>query len=298
MDTFLNMKTFLATARTGNFSEAARQIGVAPSVVTKRINQLEHTMGARLFTRSTRKVMLTETGEKYLPKLRDLIREFDNVIALTAESSSDLDGHIRIKSPTTIATTYLSDMFSSFQKLHSGISLEIVLIDRSVNPIEEGFDIAIGALPSTFGGVIVEPLCPYPRMICASPEYLERAGTPNSPGDLTGHDCLIASPNGSSWSFDSSRGPTVINVYSKYVANDSGMLLTSALEGNGITIIPNFITKKALEAGTLVTFMDDYPVSQLWLKALIPESRINVPRVQALMHWLKKEFSPAPWDGV
>ncbi|MBT7956285.1 MAG: LysR family transcriptional regulator [Rhodospirillaceae bacterium] len=296
MDTLQNLKTFLAIARTENFSAAARQIGVAPSVVTKRINQLEHQMSARLFNRSTRKVNLTETGEKYLPKVRDIIRDFDNVIAGTAESSSELEGHLRIKTPTTTATTFLGPIFSSFQKTHPGITLDVALLDRSVNPIEEGFDMALGALPTTFRGVVDVPLCAYPRIICASPEYLERAGTPTNPGDLIDHDCLTATPTGSTWSFESHRGPINISVHSKYNANDSVMLFASALDGNGITIIPNYIADPAIADGTLVTFMEDFPVANYWLKALVPESRMKIPRVDAMLEWLKQELSPAPWE--
>jgi DNA-binding transcriptional LysR family regulator len=296
LDTLQNLKTFLTIARTENFSEAARQIGVAPSVVTKRVNQLEHQMNAQLFNRSTRKVQLTETGAKYLPKVRNIIRDFENVLAGTTDTSDEVEGHLRIKTPTTTATTFLSSIFSSFQKAYPGITLDVVLLDRSVNPIEEGFDMALGALPTTFSGVVDIPLCAYPRIICASPEYLANFGTPEHPRDLMEHKCLTATPNGSTWSFESKRGQININVPSKYNANDSVMLHQSALDGNGITIIPRFIAETALASGELVTFMADFPIAKYWFKALVPENYLQIPRIEALLTWLKTELALIPWS--
>lgn len=294
MDSIQNLKAFLAVSRTGNFSKAARQMNVAPSVVTKRISQIEHQLGAQLFHRTTRTVKLTEMGMQYLPKVRDLVREFDQLVAGTLESPGELDGHLRIK--TTTATTFLAKVFSSFQKIHPNVTLDVVLLDRSVNPIEEGFDLAIGILPTAFSGVLEVPLCPYPRIICASPDYFARNEPPEHPQDLAHHQCLTMSPDGPSWFFDSPSGQISVSIQSKYNANDSMMLLASALDGNGIAIIPEFIAQSAVDSGELIPLLDIYPVANYWLKALVSENRIDVPRVKALLEWLKQELSPPPWE--
>jgi DNA-binding transcriptional LysR family regulator len=190
VDTLLNIKAFLTTARAGSFSAAARELGVAPSVIVKRINRLEDQMRAQLFLRSTRKLTLTETGERYFPRYQSIVGEVEDAINGAASSAQQLEGLLRVKCPTTLAILNFGAILSDFQVAHPGITVELALIDRSVNPVEEDFDIAIGAMPASYANVIDEPLSPYPRVLCASPSYLEARGEPKHPIDLIGHDCL------------------------------------------------------------------------------------------------------------
>ena len=297
MDILLNIKAFLATAQTGSFSAAARQIGVAPSVITKRVGQLEWRVRSQLFERTTRKVTLTEAGEKYMPKLRLLMMDFDDTLSGIATDSGSLAGHIRVKVPTTIGLLYVGKILIAFQQNNPRISVEVVLMDRSVNPIEEGFDIAIGALTASYANAVDEPLCAYPRMLCASPAYIARKGRPEHPTDLVNHDCLVFLPTGSLWSFDSSRGAIQVGVATTFGANDGQLLLAAAHAGLGITILAKHIVKPLIQSGELVPLLENFPLSDLWLKALVPINRVNVPHVQALLLWLKLQLSPIPpWE--
>ncbi|HEY7459462.1 MAG TPA: LysR family transcriptional regulator, partial [Xanthobacteraceae bacterium] len=116
MDTILNMKAFLATARSGSFSEAARQLSVAPSVVSKRVNQLEWQLRARLLERTTRRVRLTEVGEQYLPTVRGIVTEYDDLVTGIQRSPGELEGHIRVKSPAALTNLHLGRVFTAFQR--------------------------------------------------------------------------------------------------------------------------------------------------------------------------------------
>ena len=140
-----------------------------PSVVSKRIDQLEWRIRAPLFTRTTRKLTLTDVGDRYLHTVRQAIRQVDDALAGMARANGSLEGHIRVKIPTTLGILYLSDLLNSFLLSQPMISMDIVLADRSVNPIEEGFDIAIGALPELYGQVQDRPLCLMKRRLCAAP---------------------------------------------------------------------------------------------------------------------------------
>jgi DNA-binding transcriptional LysR family regulator len=297
MDTLQNMKAFLVTAQTGSFSEAARKLGVATSVVTKRVKQLEGHLKTRLLDRSTRRVSLTETGEKYLPKISSLVTDSDELRAGILTSSGEMEGHIRLMAPTTLSVTYLGLVLSRFQQAHPRVTIDLISIDRPNSPIVEGFDMAIAVLPTSYDGVVEETLCAYPRIVCASPAYLERRGVPHHPRDLAGHDCLVFLPAGPVWPFQSPRGPLNVNVRVKFGAADSFSLLSAARAGNGITFITKFIAAPALESGELVQVLKRYPVAKRWVKALVPESRAKLARVQALMKWLKAEFAPRPpWE--
>ena len=133
MNTLLNIKAFLLVSRTGSFSGAARELGVAPSVVTKRITRLEDEMGAQLFVRSTRALSLTTAGERLLPQYQRLVAELDEIIGAAAATERGIEGHLRIKGPTTLTSLFLGPIFCEFHAQNPGLTMEIVLLDRSAS---------------------------------------------------------------------------------------------------------------------------------------------------------------------
>nr|WP_283816187.1 LysR family transcriptional regulator [Bradyrhizobium manausense] len=281
----------MLVAETGSLTTAARRLGVVPSVITKRINRLEDQMRVRLLQRSTRRITLTAEGETRLPRLRAAVGQLDAVFQDPVVSSEDMEGHLRIKSPTTIAILSLGEVLPHFQLSHPKVSVELVMLDRSVNPVEEGFDIAIGALPTSYLGVIDEPLCAYPRVLCAAPAYLMRCGEPSHPRDLAQHDCLTFATTGLSWGFESRRGLINVEVKARLSANDSQLLLRAALAGMGIARIARHVAQPALSAGQLVPVLVDYPVPEFWIKALVPRNRAERPAIRSLIDALKKHFA-------
>jgi DNA-binding transcriptional LysR family regulator len=294
LDTLLNIRAFLTTARAGSFSAAAREIGVAPSVVIKRINRLEDQMRAKLFVRSTRRLTLTEAGERARPRYHAILAEIEGALSGSAAAPGDIEGHLRIKAPTTFGILHLGGILSDFQTAHPRVTVEIVLLDRSVNPVEEGYDMAIGALPVSYAHVVDEPLCPFPRLLCAAPDYLARRGMPQRPADLPDHDCLTYLATGSTWSFASPRGPVSVDVRPRFSANDSLVLLGAARRGIGLAVLSQDAVAPALAEGALVPVMPDFPVAPLWLKALVPEGRAGRAPVQALLAWLRQRLEGFP----
>ncbi|WP_205839293.1 LysR family transcriptional regulator [Neorhizobium huautlense] len=134
MDTLINIRTFLAVARSGSFSAAGRHLGVAPSVVTKRISRLEDQMRVKLFVRSTRQLILTEVGERYLPRYQSLVKDIDDAIGGAAAVAQRIEGHLRIKAPTTVTIAFLARILSDFQQENPNVTMDVALVDRSVNP--------------------------------------------------------------------------------------------------------------------------------------------------------------------
>ena len=299
MDTLANLKAFVATADAGSFSGAARQLGLVPSVISKRIDQLEWRIRAPLFTRTTRKLMLTDVGERYLRTVKDAVRQVDDALAGMARASGELEGHIRVKVPTTLGILYLSNLLTQFLQGQPMISMDIVLADRSVNPIEEGFDIAIGARPELYGGVQDVPLYPLGRSLCTSPAYLVRRGAPQHPAELESHDCLVFTTSGPRWEFESAQGLMGVDVHSKLRTNDGGAIYKAALAGSGIAVLPDYLTEKALRKGELVEVLEDFRIPDIWLKALVPASRIELPRIRMLLDWLENNLKPLPpWKSM
>lgn len=297
MNTLENIKAFILVARMGNFSAAAREICVAPSVITKRITRLENQMGEKLFLRSTRGLKLTDVGDRLLPRYQRLVTELEDIIYGDADSTTDISGHLRIKAPTTVTSMYLGSLFCEFQAEHPGLTLEISVMDRSLNPMDEGFDLVIAAAPSSYANVTDIPLCPYPLSLCASPLYLERRGSPEQPRDLVDHDCLTSLLMGQSWTFEGPRGPLRVEIHSRLHANDSRILLAAALLGNGVAVLPRYLVTDDMQSGRLVPLLSDYPLMRLWLKALVPNIKINKAPVHELINFLQSRMQPvAPWD--
>jgi DNA-binding transcriptional LysR family regulator len=297
MDTLSNLKAFVAAAETGSFSAAARQAGLVPSVISKRIEQLEWRIRAPLFTRTTRKLTLTDVGERYLPVVRALVRQVDDALAGMAQASGELEGHIRIKIPTTLGVLNLSRLLNQFLVEQPMISMDIVLADRSVNPLEEGFDLAIGARPESYGQVQDHPLCPISRRLCAAPAYLQRRGTPQAPAELMDHDCLVFATSGTRWEFQGPQGLVGVDVRPKLKSNDGSALCQATLDGLGVSVLADYLVAPALARGELVELMPDHHLPDLWLKALVPANRIELPRIRSLLQWLTVQLQSARLGG-
>ncbi|HEU4624783.1 MAG TPA: LysR family transcriptional regulator [Steroidobacteraceae bacterium] len=294
MNTLQNIKAFLLVCRTGSFSSAARELGVAPSVVTKRITRLEEEMGAQLFVRSTRALSLTPAGERLLPQYQRLVAELDEIIGSTAAAERGIEGHLRIKGPTTLTSMYLGPILCDFHALNPGLTMDIVLLDRSVNPLEEGFDLVFGASPASYPDVADIPLCPYRIVLCAAPAYLDAKGRPEHPTELVEHDCLTSMLMGNTWVFEQQPNPVSIEVRSKLHANDARVLREAALRGTGIAVIPEFLVVDDLAKGTLVALLEDAPIPEYWLKAIVPRIKLSKPAVHELVEYLKKRLQSMP----
>jgi DNA-binding transcriptional LysR family regulator len=291
MDTLVNLQAFLATADAAGFSAAARKLNVSTSVVAKRVTQLEAQIGTALFHRSTRHLKLTVAGQQYVQRARGVVADVGDLLSRMGEKGHDLVDHLRIKAPTSLTIARLADVFAAFQTQNPRLKLEIVLIDRPVDPVTEGFDIAIGAFPHSFGGVVDEPLCSLKRLLCASPAYLKAHGVPQHPRDLVDHRCLSFLPTGSEWMFDGPRGRITIQVRPLLSSNEGHVLVKSAIAGNGIAFISHYLVDDALRTGALQVLLPDFPIPELWVKATIPERRVNAAAVQALLRQLRSSPS-------
>ncbi|HTV77567.1 MAG TPA: LysR family transcriptional regulator [Steroidobacteraceae bacterium] len=294
MDMVANLRAFLAVARYGGFSQAARQLNLVPSVAAKRVSQLEHAVGSRLFERSTRRVELTEAGELFQVRARNLIADLDEALSGLRRSGDRLEGRILMMVPTTLHMLVLSDALSDFLLEHSHITLELALVDRSVNPAEEGFDLAIsGHAASSYEGVIDVPLHPFEQVLCASPDYLRRRGTPAHPHDLEDHDGLFFKPLGTAWRLESDQGQLSVDVHPRLIANDNVTLRAAALAGNGIAMLPRYVAGDALERGRLVALLPEFALPRAWFRAHVTQHRAKLARISALLAWLKDALEKA-----
>lgn len=297
MDTIDNMRTFLAVVRAGSFSAAARNLDTVPSVISKKINRLEDQIGTPLFIRSTRKLQLTETGERVHPRFLSIVAEVSDTFADMRDAASPMEGTLRIKCPTTLCVLHFGRIITQFQAAHPKARIDLVLMDRSVNPLEEGFDIALGAIPSSYPNVEAIPLCPYPRLMIASQTYLARAPELTHPRHLLAHDCLTFHPTGSNWVFEGDQGPVSVEIHSRFSVNDSLVLVESVLADLGVAVVAEYLARPHIARGALEVVLPEYKVPDLWISAWVPATRTQDRLVMAMCDWLARAVHPlAPWD--
>ena len=289
------MNAFLRVARLGSFSSAARELGVAPSVVTKRISQLERTLSTRLVNRSTRGLTLTAAAEALLPRFVRLVAEFDELFKGGVPDDQRIEGNLRIKSPTTVTTEFLGTAYAEFLQLHAGVNLEIVMVDRSVNPLEEGYDCAIGALPVSYPNVVDVPLCPYELVTCCAPSYLIGRAEPHHPTDLVDYECLTTTLFRTSWLFESPRGALSVEVHSRLHSSDGRVMREAARHGLGIAALARYLAQDDIRTGRLVPLLQDFPLATHWMKALVPRMKMNRPVVREFVTFLKTWLEDASW---
>lgn len=285
MDTLVNVKTFVMAARLGGFAAAARALSVAPSVVSKRIGQLEHEFKVTLFHRSTRNLRLTVDGTRLLPRCQKLLGEFDDL--RDVERVDAVQGHLRIDAPGTVTSRILGPIFCDFLAKYPRVDMELRLIDRIENPLERGCDLAIGVRPSIFEEVHDVPLMPYPCATYAGRDYVQKHGAPEQPPDLARHSCLVSLLYGTVWHFYGESGDLAINVRPRLSVNDAIILREAVRRNLGIAVLPTALVKKDLQSGRLVPLLPDWRPPPLWLKALVPSRRGRKPSVQALLDFLR-----------
>jgi DNA-binding transcriptional LysR family regulator len=291
MDNLLNVRTFLAAARLGSFAAAARSFAVSPSVVSKRINQLEHEFRVTLFHRSTRDLRLTEDGARLLPRCMKLLSEYDDMRDVSA--AAELSGLLRVDAPGSVTAMVLGPIFCDFLAQNPAVDLDLRLTDRLDNPLARNCDLSIGTRPSIDEDVRDYPLMPYPCAAYAGPAYLQRHGWPTRPRDLVDHHCLVSLLHGRTWHFYGDQGDVGIAVRPRLSVNDTIVLREAVRRNLGIAILPVFIAENDLADGTLVHVLTAFRPPPMWIKAQVPVQKAAKPAVTALLDFLRgRLFSP------
>lgn len=288
MDTVTNLRTFVTVVQCSGFSEAARCMQVVPSVVAKRVAQLEQSMGARLFDRTTRSVVLTEAGQRLHARAASLLDDFDDLVTCVQRDETKLEGHLRLMLPTTLTLLYLGDVLTKFMAENDRVTLEIALADRSINPMEQAFDVVVSGRTANFEGVTQIPLAPIHYVLCASQEYLSVANSIQHPYDLRSHRCLVFKPAGKTWSFSSAHGPIQVDVPAVMLSDDTHSLLLAAQQGLGVAVLPGYLAAPAMARGELMHLLKPYPLAEAWFKAYVPRRLERLKLVQRLCHRIKQ----------
>lgn len=299
MDRFENLKAFVRVAETRSFSEAARQLRLSKSVVTKRVGQLERQLDTRLFHRTTRQVRLTEAGDAYYARAVPLLAEIEDMDSAVGGQAAEPRGGLRISAPTSFGTLHLGPALCDLQKQHPRLTIELILNDRAVNPVNEGFDVALQDAPAASPLLIERRICPVRRVVCASPAYLRDRGTPKHPLDLSEHDCIQYSflESGNVWVFEGRKGRASVAVKPRFTTNSGQVMRDAALMGNGVALLPTLLVGPDLRARRLTALLPGWSAPELWIAAVYPQAHRASAKVRTLLDFLIERFGGVPpWD--
>ena len=291
------LKTFLVVVNHGSFVMAARQLHVVPSVIAKRIAALESLLHTRLFERTTRKVALTAAGERLRQRASELLDTADALMAdLGHGADMSAPAHLRVLAPTTLTTLHLSHALTEFLKLHPHLSLQVELGDRSINPIEESFDVVVSGRLASYEGVQQFPLAPIDYVLCASPAQTKALRALAHPSELSALPCLVFEPLGTSWVFQSARGAVHVEVKPRLIADDNHTVLQACLKGLGVAVLPGYLARPQLQRGRLRALLPNFPLQEAWFKAYIPRRKVHLPHVMALKEFLSVQLGQLHGD--
>jgi DNA-binding transcriptional LysR family regulator len=280
-------------ARHGSFSKAARQLHVVTSAVTRRVEQLESALGTRLLERSTRGLTLTTSAEALLPKFARIVAEIDDLLR-NSGSQDGVEGLLRVKAPTTVTSEFIGELVVDFLSQHPGVNIDITLVDYSVNPLEQGFDLALGAMPVSYPDVVDIPLWRYDVVACCAPSYLHGRAAPRHPSELIDHVCLTTTLFRGGWLFESGAGSVDVDVTSRIHVSDGRVVREAARRGIGIAALARYLVEDDLRNGRLVPVLEDFPFVTHWLKALVPRTSLARPAVHEFVEFLKEQLRDGP----
>ncbi|AUT65295.1 LysR family transcriptional regulator [Paraburkholderia terrae] len=261
MDGFSDLNLFALVARHRNLAAAARELGVTPPAVSKRLAQLERRLGVRLMNRTTRRLSLTPEGELYLANGSRILDELQELEQLVTRSRAEPAGLLRVNASFGFGRARIAPAISDFVARFPSMKIQLHLTDRPMSLQEEGFDLGIrfGEVPDA--RVNARLLMKNRRIVCASPEYVKRHGTPLLPHDLTRHACIVLRENESAygtWHFSRGKRVETVKVDGPLASNDGSAVLHWALEGRGVVVRSEWEIGEYLERGALVPLLVDW----------------------------------------
>jgi len=254
------MRVFVAVADAGNLSRAARALGLPVTSVSRKLAALESHLGARLVSRTTRRMALSDAGRRYLEMCRRVVSEVDEAGRTLASAREEPRGSLSITAPVVFGRLHVLPIVLEFLRAHPGVDIRLVLADRTLEMIDEAVDVAIriGTLPDST--LIATRVGAMPRITCASRAYLRERGTPTRPEELEAHDCItfvgIAAPD--RWPYPITRGMRSVTVRSRLSVTTAEAAIDAAEAGFGITRVLRYQADAALEAGRLVRVLQDF----------------------------------------
>jgi DNA-binding transcriptional LysR family regulator len=283
------LRLFSRLAERGSFSAAARDLKIKQSTASKWVAELEAELGASLVERTTRSVRITEDGQRLLARARDVLAAFDELSADFEERSPEPRGRVRVSVPVVFGRLFVVPAVADFLKRHAEVSVELVMNDRYVNLVDEGFDLAIRVGVPTDTSARGRKLAESRRVLVAAPAYLKSHHRPKAPDDLRRHECLVHGDANASivWRFGTDPAKSVpVPVRGRFAANNSEAVVLMARQGLGVALLADWLVREDLKRGRLVPLLERFAAPPAPVFALSPPGRFSSATVRALTEHL------------
>lgn len=294
------MQVFKTVVEAGSFARAAEQLRLSTSATSRHVADLEKHLGGQLLQRSTRRLNLTEAGTAYYERCCTILADVEEAETLVGHADAEPRGLLRVSLPFSFGLRYAAPVLTGFCVRYPRVQMEVSFSDRVVDLVEEGVDVAVRISYNLRTTLIARPLTPIRLILCASPDYLQRRGVPQTPEDLREHDCLTYtySSYGDSWAFQRDGREFGVTIKGSFRSNNGEMLRLAALAGQGIILQPTFIIGDDLRSGQLVRVLTDYRVKELEACAVYLGGARRSARVQAFVSYFREAFgdSVPVWD--
>jgi DNA-binding transcriptional LysR family regulator len=294
------MALFARVVEAGGFSAAARELGLSKGSVSKRVARLEDRLGVRLLNRTTRRLSLSEAGEAFYAGCRRMLSEAEAAELAVTHLASAPRGTLRINAPMSFGQQHLAPALTDFLGRYPELAVDLVLDDREVNLVQDGFDVGVRIKSLQDSSLIARRLAPSRALICAAPSYLAAHGAPARPEDLTRHACLLYSyqTDPGIWVLRGPDGERRVRVSGRLRANNGEALREAAIAGFGLVLMPSFIVGAEVRRGRLAPVLRAWTAgSAVAIHAIYPAGRNLSPKVRVFVDFLAERFGPAPyWD--
>jgi DNA-binding transcriptional LysR family regulator len=295
MDRLREIEVFVAVADAGSFAKAGRGLRLSPPAVTRAIAALEDRLGARVFNRTTRSLTITDVGQRFLESARRVLADLDAAEKAAMGETAVPQGHLAITASVTFGRSALAPVVCGFLARHPRVTASVLLLDRVVNLVEEGVDVAvrIGHLPDS--SLIAKRIGAVHRVLVASPDYLARRGAPASPADLRLHSMIAFTglmPN-REWRFLNGQKTGSIALHPTFEINDAVAAIQAAEMGHGITIALSYMVSEQVRDGKLVPVLDIFTLPPQPVHLVYPHARLVAPKIRAFVDFAAPRLKAA-----
>jgi len=297
MDRLSAMQVFVSVVDSGSQSAAAEQLDLSRPVVSRYLAELEEWAGARLLHRTTRKLSLTAAGAEMLPRCRQMLElatDMKNVLALPEDAPQGL---LRITVSTSFGQSHLAAAVADYVKQYPGVTVDMLLLDRVVNLVEERIDLAIRISKELDPNLIARRLMVCRSVVCASPAYIREHGKPTQAEQLALHNCLTHSYYGSVWLLERDQLPVNVAVKGNISANDASSRVQAALAGAGIALLPTFLAAPHIRSGQLLSLLPEYHPQEFGVFGVYASRKHMPATLRTMLDFLAARFTDEPeWD--
>lgn len=299
MDKFQEMRVFAAVVDAGSFVGACDAVAMSKAAVSRHVQDLEARLGVRLLQRTTRRLSLTDEGEVFYARCKDLLANVDEAEAEITSRTGVASGLLKVNAPVSFGIIHLAPLWAEFMARHPKVTLDIALSDRVIDLVDEGFDVAVRIARLPNSTLISRKLASTEIILCASPAYLKEHGTPVHPADLAEHAVMSYSlfSGGDDWEFEGPQGSVTVKVAPRLHSNSGDTCRAVALRHGGVILQPSFLVGDDLKSGALVRLLPDYRSTTLGVYAVYPTRKHLSPKVRLLVDFLAEAARSLGWPA-